>query len=115
MSKGRVQSEAAVEPLERTQLHHDVQAFLDNIACGDVALSATGGRSSWYDGIMVYDADNGWQIAIFWDASDWDYVEWVKTDDGRVLLWGDMSDELQNYRPDPAVVSEAYGGSARGS
>lgn len=55
-----------------------------------------------YCGIAVFHLSNGWEVAIFDDCDEWDYIEWIKTPDGREVdfdtIWDTMP-TLRDYAP----------------
>jgi len=66
-----------------------------------------------YAGVVGYNASNGWRIAVFNDANEWDYIEWIAASDGRrVDFFFDMTEEdadLEHYAPSNDVSWRCYG------
>jgi hypothetical protein len=65
-----------------------------------------------YAGNVPYTASNGWQITIFNDCNDWDYVERVIAPDGRSLSFDEIDDLMsvaREYTPDSEVAWSRYG------
>lgn len=71
---------------------------------GDVTIpqSEKDAAQGQYCGIAVFHLSNGWEVAIFDDCDEWDYIEWVKTPDGREVdfdvIWDQMP-TLRDYAP----------------
>ncbi|MBL8261968.1 MAG: hypothetical protein JNM58_06035 [Xanthomonadaceae bacterium] len=97
---------------ESTISKEEILAFLHAIESGDVVLTARVEPQFVYAGIVLYDASNGWQIAVFNDANAWDYIEWIVAADGRRLDFEGISEEdgaPVSYTPSDEVAWRRYG------
>jgi hypothetical protein len=95
-----------------------VMWFLGLVELGIIKLATPTVPRDEYFGTPVYAASNGWTLCVFCDAGDWDYLEWVRDEDG--LAWdfegvhdadrlGDgLCTPVQNYRPSDEVCDGAY-------
>jgi hypothetical protein len=87
--------------------------FLKAIEEGTIALDPEGCiPQDIYAGHVPYRASNGWQITIFNDCNEWDYVEHVITPDGRSLSFDEIDDLMsvaREYTPDVEVAWSQYG------
>ena len=54
----------------------EILDFLGQVESGAIKLSIVG-RPWGYCGVEVFRASNGWEIAIFNDCGEWDYIEWI--------------------------------------
>jgi hypothetical protein len=70
-----------------------IRDFLRAIERGDVTLRPEVDPQEVYAGTVAYQASNGWRIAVFNDANEWDYIEQIVAADGRSVDFAD-SDEL---------------------
>jgi hypothetical protein len=89
----------------------DILALLSAIEDGSVKLTPVGEPQLIYSGVVEYSASNGWRLAVFNDANEWDYLEWIESDDGRRVAFDQIEQcsDLRLYRPAPAVAWERYG------
>jgi len=80
----------------------EILAFLRVIESGEVVLTPLHEPQDVFAGPVEYNASNGWKIAVFNDANEWDYIEWVTTSDGRAVDFFELTQqasELANYAP----------------
>lgn len=90
----------------------EILLFLGAIESGEVVLIPRVEPQFVYAGIVVYDASNGWQIAVFNDANEWDYIEWIVADDGRWVEFFGISEEdgaPVSYTPSNEIAWRRYG------
>lgn len=87
----------------------DALAFLHQIESGEVTLTPISDPQYVYAGHVPYLASNGWSISVFNDANAWDYVDLIKTPDGKELEYSEMPPELQSYNPGDDVAWQRYG------
>ena len=87
----------------------DAFAFLRQIESGELTLTPINDPQYVYAGHVPYLASNGWKITVFNDANAWDYVDLIKTPDGKELEYSEMSPELQSYDPGDDVAWQCYG------
>lgn len=83
--------------------------FLKDIENGDVILE-TKSRIFYDSGSLVYYASNGWQIQIFWDCGNWDYIQSIQKG-GKVLDFWQIQKyykQVYNYKPSEKVAKERY-------
>lgn len=96
------------------RLRHDeaeVWKLLGDIEVGTVTLTSLGEPQNG-NGPVWYEASNGWELRIFNDANEWDYLEDVRSPDGRVTLHADISvhmPRVASYRPSAEVAWARYG------
>jgi|AGTN01.1.fsa_nt_gi hypothetical protein len=86
----------------------EILEFLHAIEDGDITIEGDSG----YAGDATYKASNGWTIVVFNDCDDWDYIESIKTDDGREIQFDEILNTMprvDNYRPSDEVASTRYG------
>lgn len=86
--------------------------FLKAIEEGTIALQPESIPQDIYAGNVSYRASNGWQITIFNDCNDWDYVDHVIAPDGRSLRFDDIDNFMsiaREYTPDDEVAWSRYG------
>jgi len=87
-------------------------AFLRAIESGEIPLTPSENPQSVYAGNVHYTASNGWQITIFNDANEWDYIEEIKAPDGRKVAYDDMFHSmpaLENYELSDETAWLRYG------
>lgn len=89
----------------------EIFSFLHAIESGEVVLTPRQEPQYVYAGVVGYDASNGWFIAVFNDANEWDYIEWIVASDGRRVDFFDMAEEdgdLENYAPSNEIAWRCY-------
>jgi hypothetical protein len=91
----------------------DIFSFLHAIESGEIVLTPMQEPQWVYAGVVGYNASNGWRIAVFNDANEWDYIEWIAASDGRrVDFFFDVAEEyadLETYAPSNEVSWRCYG------
>jgi hypothetical protein len=90
----------------------ELNDFLRAIESGEILLTTPRSPMEVYSGNMTYRASNGWEIVIFNDSGEWDYVDSISTADGRVYRFEDMDGdylELEDYEPPEEVIEQRYG------
>jgi hypothetical protein len=90
----------------------EIFLFLHAIEFGEVALKPRQEPQYVYAGIVEYEASNGWAIAVFNDANEWDYIEWIIASDGRRVDFFGMEEQdsdLENYSPSNEIAWRRYG------
>ena len=89
----------------------DILTFLKKIEAGDINLLPRTEPQEVYAGVVEYDAANRWSIAIFNDANEWDYIEWIKTSKGEFIQFDDLENipALRDYEPSTDVAWTRYG------
>lgn len=92
-------------------IEHDLLAFLKKIESGEINLVPKSEPQEVYAGVVEYDADNGWSIAVFNDANEWDYIEWIKTNKGELIQFDDLEKmpALRDYEPSTDAAWLRYG------
>lgn len=67
---------------------NEVMAFLEAIERGEITLTPERCPQDAYCGNVLYRASNGWQLVVFNDCNEWDYVSEVILEDGtRIDPW----------------------------
>jgi hypothetical protein len=91
----------------------EILSFLHAIESGEIVLTPMQEPQWVYAGVVVYNASNGWRIAVFNDANEWDYIEWIVASDGRrVDFIFDMTEryaDFERYVPSNDVAWRCYG------
>lgn len=86
--------------------------FLKAIEEETVSLQPESVPQDIYAGNVSYRASNGWQITIFNDCNEWDYVDQVVAADGRSLDFHEIENDMpsaREYMPDDEVAWKRYG------
>ena len=89
----------------------EVLDFLHSVERGEVSLAPTHEPQEDYAGIVSYKASNGWEITVFNDANEWDYVEQLRTADGRECDYDDIyahMPQVDAYRPAEEAAWSRY-------
>jgi hypothetical protein len=88
----------------------EVWEFLQAIERGEITLTPEEEPQEVYAGTVHYQASNGWRLAVFNDANEWDYLEEIVTADGRSLDYGDLDPfpRLDNYEPSDEISWSRY-------
>ncbi len=87
-----------------------VKQFLLSIESGEIRLTPTSDPKQTYNGIVHYQASNGWHLSVFVDCDDWDYVETIITDDGETLDFNALDQMgLIDYEPSESAIKTVYG------
>ena len=82
----------------------EIWTFLRQVELGDITLSPEGAREpqTIIAGNVSYTASNGWNIVVFNDANEWDYIDEISTSDGRRITFAEVEEfypELARYQP----------------
>ena len=91
---------------------HEILSFLHAIESGEIILTPLKEPQWVYAGVVGYEASNGWRIAVFNDANEWDYIECIIAIDGRRVDYFEMQDDdsdLAHYAPSSDVAWRCYG------
>ncbi len=88
----------------------DILILLRAIEMGELKLKPEKDPNSVFSGNIIYNISNGWQIIVFNDANTWDYIDSIKTDDGRIVNFEDIDSMsgLRNYEPSKKVQVNVY-------
>ena len=88
----------------------EIMDFLQRIEGGEIRLTPPHEPQAVYAGNVLYKASNGWEIVIFNDANVWDYIECLKTADGREIEYDELDEmsRVERYRPSPEVAWTCY-------
>lgn len=90
----------------------EILAFLRSIESGEVRLTPLEEPQEVYAGCVPYTASNGWKLVIFNDANEWDYIEQIRTADGRECSYDDIYESMPTvdaYEPSIDVSWTRYG------
>lgn len=88
----------------------EIIVFLKEIESGKIKLIPEEDPFEVYSGNVKYRASNGWELIVFNDANTWDYIDSIKTSDGRFADF-DTLDEMEmvrNYCPPLEISATAY-------
>ena len=88
----------------------EVIQFLSDIEKANVTIVPDKNPSDVYAGDVHYRASNGWEIIIFNDANQWDYIDSIKSNDGRELSFDDLDvmSGIRNYSPSKEIATAMY-------
>lgn len=64
---------------------NEAQAFIEAIEKREITLTATIPPDQVYAGNCWYKASNGWELIVFNDCGQFDYIDSITTNDGRVI------------------------------
>lgn len=87
----------------------ELRSFFRNIESGDIRLVAELDPQDVYAGNVVYRASNGWILRIFNDANEFDYVDEVRSSDGRVTDFDAIEGTEAEWRPDDETAWKCLG------
>ncbi len=88
----------------------EVEEFLAGVEAGALTLTAVQHPQEVYCGGVEYVASNGWRLVLFNDCNEWDYIESLVADDGRVAKHDATGNEvLDAYRPTAEIAWSRYG------
>jgi len=90
----------------------EMMDFLRAVEEGSVSLRPEFSPQDIYAGDVPYVASNGWQIKIFNDCNEWDYIEAVTAPDGRSLDFDTIDNDMpliREYDPSDEVAWRRYG------
>ena len=82
----------------------EILSVLNAADAGFLQIEPVGERN-WmrqYCGIMEFKLSNGWELGVFNDCCEWDYIEWIKAPDGRRVDY-----VVRKYGADLFTASEA--------
>ena len=85
--------------------------FLHRIETGELALEPVHCAQDVFAGDVEYLASNGWSLVVFNDANEWDYIERIRSADGRTLYFDEICESmanLSNYSPTHEVSWKVY-------
>lgn len=88
----------------------EILEVLKDIETGKLTLKLIENHHAISSGNVVYTVSNGWQITIFKDADNWDYIDNIKTCDGRTIGFNklDSLPEIKNYYPPKQACLAIY-------
>ena len=88
----------------------EILNILKEIEDGKLTLAYTKDPFEVYAGNVIYNISNGWQITIFNDSGYWDYIDNIKTDDGREINFDELDNiqSLRNYQPSEKTCLNIY-------
>jgi hypothetical protein len=87
----------------------ELRAFFRAVEAGEIRLVAESEPQDVYAGNVIYRASNGWTLVVFNDANEYDYVDHVVTDDGRIIDFDDGLEELADWVPNDDVAWRCLG------
>ena len=84
--------------------------FLRNIEEGNIQISPNKDPALVYAGNVTYHASNGWELTVFNDSNEWDYIDQISTNDGRVYDFDNFEIhlELREYIPPKNIIRDIY-------
>ncbi|GAL86847.1 hypothetical protein MYP_4077 [Sporocytophaga myxococcoides] len=84
--------------------------LLRKIETGELQVYPTEDPDEIYAGNVTYKVSNGWEIVVFNDANTWDYLDNVKTSDGRSINVDELDNyiTIRNYVPPDEVAKNIY-------
>jgi len=93
-----------------TLSEQEIWQFLRGIEEGTITLVPQAEPQAVYAGNVVYRASNGWEIWVFNDCNEWDYIEAIDTADGRSIGFDglDALSSLMDYQPSEEVAWSRY-------
>lgn len=69
----------------------------------------------WFSGDFTFHASNGWELTVFDDCDEWDYLDSVRAPDGREVdfdqIWNHMP-RVRDFQPNADTVKAIWGLSA---
>ncbi len=83
--------------------------FYGAIESGAVQLRALEDPQSVYAGNVTYQATNGWTLVVFNDANEYDYVDEVRSADGRVTDFDGLEGTAADWCPDDETAWRCLG------
>jgi len=89
----------------------EVMNFLIAVEDGEISLCPELDPQDVYAGNVPYAASNGWHITIFNDANEWDYIDEIRTPDGREVDFDDLEQMplIRDYSPSDEIAWKKYG------
>lgn len=70
----------------------EVLDFLQAIEQGSITLTPQEDPQEVYAGDVTYSASNGWEITVFNDCNEWDYIDSIRASDGRTIGFTELGD-----------------------
>jgi len=89
----------------------EILSFLCSVESGDVILIPLQEPQNVFAGPVDYIASNGWNITIYNDCNEWDYIEHIQTADGRKCDYDDIFEAMpavDSYQPPSEVAWTRY-------
>lgn len=88
----------------------EILDVLEKIETGKLNLEKVDNQGDIYSGNIVFDISNGWEITIFKDANNWDYIDNIKTHKGESIDFEILEGltEIKNYYPPKEVCLNIY-------
>ncbi len=88
----------------------EILEVLKDIEKGKLKLKSIDNQLKIYSGNLVYNITNGWQITIYKDANNWDYIDSIKTHYGEKIDFEklDSLPQIKNYCPPKEVCFNIY-------
>ncbi len=86
-------------------------AFLHSVEAGEVTLTPLQEPQDVYAGPVDYAASNGWQVSVYNDCNEWDYIERVRTADGLECDYDFIYEHMPQvdaYQPSEEVAWSRY-------
>ena len=94
----------------RVHGEEEILELLEAIEREDISIEAIEPR--YRSGSVRYRTSHGWEIHVFDDADEWDYVELVISPDGRVTPFSEIMrtmPSVEGYRPSDECARTIYG------
>lgn len=86
-------------------------AFLWSIDRGEVTLRPVG--ETWdevFAGNVEFEASNGWLLTVFNDCDSWDYIDEIRSNDGRSLKYEEMvGTDVDRWHPSEEAARQIFG------
>jgi len=91
-------------------VEEELRQLVRSIEDGSVQITRTEEPQRVYAGVVEYAASNGWRLAVYCDANEWDYFEWFEAPDGRRVDYDALYSAavLSEYKPSSTVSWERY-------
>lgn len=89
----------------------EVLIFLRLIESGEVTVTPLHEPQDVYAANVDYTASNGWTLTIFNDCNEWDYIDHLRTADGRECDFEEIFAHMRAadaYRPSEDVAWKRY-------
>jgi hypothetical protein len=87
-------------------------ALLKSIESGEVKVTPVNGPPEYFDVYASYTTPCGWSLCVFNDVGEWDYLESIKSPDGREWNYSDVprgeETPLQAYQCPEDIVGDVY-------
>ena len=85
-----------------------IKQFLRQVEEGEIRLNPIIDPQDIYAGDVIYATDVGWEITIFNDCNDWDYIDSIRLPSGKRYDFDSLL-PLRIYKPGETVAWERYG------